>query len=100
MKSKATWYRHSRHGYMLRGPIDSDGWQIVVTALCTDMRETEESRELWEAHKSRLRVNGGCGAIAVDGIRANDHNPEFRRIRPASVPAHIVSDFTQYLEGA
>lgn len=93
----ATWYRHPQHGYMLRGPAH-DGWQVVVTALVLDALEYEDDYDAWEAHKGRLRVNGGCGAIAADAMQEGDHNPAFRKISVARVPAWIVDDFLPYLE--
>lgn len=90
------WYLHEDHGYMLRGPADG-GYQMVVTALCLNTRETEADPVLWEAHKSRLHVNAGSGAIAADLMRVGDHNPDFKPVPAGGVPAHIVREFEAYL---
>jgi len=92
---KTGWFLHPQHGYMLRGPVH-DGWQSVVTALCLNTREVEENEALWEAHKSRLYVNAGSGAIAADGMQVGDHNPAYRPIAESRVPAWIVKDFIQH----
>jgi hypothetical protein len=90
------WFLHEDHGYMLRGPVIY-GWQMVVTALCCNTREDEDDPALWEAHKSRLHVNAGSGAIAADLMRPEDHNPDFKPIDATRVPAHIRHEFVAYL---
>lgn len=84
------WYKHKDHGFMLRQDTGA-GWQIVVTSLCLHTAEVESDPLLWEAHKRRLRVNGGCGALAVDFMATGEHNPAFKPCR--KVPAHIRADF-------
>lgn len=93
---KIGWFLHPDHGYMYRGQIYNSGWQSVVTSLCLNTREIEENEALWEANKSRLYVNAGCGAVAADGMQVGDHNPAFRPIAASRVPAWIVKDFIQY----
>ena len=92
------WFLHPRHGYMLRAGTGT--WQTVVTALCQDTRETEESASAWEAHKLRLHVNGGCGAVAVHELRIGDHNPEFAPVQERDVPEHIRAEFLAYVDEA
>ena len=94
----ARWYYHPAHGYMLRVPT-APNWELCVTALCAETAEIEQTREAWEAHKRRLRVNGGCGAIAVDEYRAGDRNPDFAPIDGRRVPAHIRRDFAEFAKG-
>ena len=89
------WFLHPQHGFMLRYP-SNPGWEMVVTALCLDTREIEEDAARWEAHKSRLYVNAGCGAIAADEMRVGDHNPAFVPVDEGSVPEHIREDFLKY----
>lgn len=90
------WYLHPLHGYMLRQEY-APGYDWVVMALCLNTRETEEDPAAWEAHKSRLYVNAGSGAVCADGMRSHDHNPDFKRIRPGKVPAHIRAEFLAYV---
>lgn len=92
----AKWYRHPQHGYMVRGPVH-EGWQTVATALCLNGLEYEDDEEAWKAHKHRLNVNAGCGAVAADAMQERDHNPEFRKVSVARVPPWIVEDFLRYL---
>lgn len=91
------WYVHPQHGYMLRENT-INGWQIVVTALCLDTKEFQEDSVSWEKHKSRLYVNGGCGAIVAEEMRIGDHNPAFVPIEESMVPAHIRSEFLALTE--
>jgi hypothetical protein len=100
-KIKHEWRLHKAHGYMLLGPV-YDGttfsWRTCVTSLCLNTRETEDDEQAWAAHKLRLRVNGGCGAVSADVINLMDGiNPAFKRVASTRVPAWIVNDFTQYL---
>ncbi len=90
------WFKHPRHGYMLRGPAES-GWQTVVTALTLNAVNLQDDAALWKAYKSRLHVNGGCGAVAVDDMRVGDHNPEFAPIKATQVPEFLRQEFAQYL---
>ena len=91
------WYKHPTHGFMLRAPaLGYPGYDMVVTALCQNTLAVEMVEDLWAAHKSRLRVNAGCGALAVDMYLAHDRNPEFRPAR--KVPPWIVADFKAALE--
>jgi hypothetical protein len=87
------WFKHEKHGYMLRRPDPVYHFDFVVTALCLNTAEEEEDKEKWERHKSRLRVNGGCGAVCVDQMHHRDHNSLFERIPRENVPAHILEDF-------
>lgn len=93
---KTGWFLHKDHGYMYRGPVH-EGWQAVVTALVLNAREVEENAFAWESHKSRLHVNGGCGAIAADAMQVGDHNPDFRPVATARVPPWIRTDFINYI---
>lgn len=93
------WFRHPQHGYMLRIP-DSPGYETVITALVCNALDYQRDEARWEAHKLRLHVNGGCGAVYAEQTRAGDHNPEFRRVRASSVPKWIVRDFTGPTETA
>lgn len=90
------WFLHPKHGYMLRTDL-GDGYDCVVTALCTDSREVEEDKAVWEMHKFRLRVNGGSGAVCADSLRAQDHNPEFLSIDEGAVPEHIREEFLAHV---
>jgi hypothetical protein len=90
------WFLHEDHGYMLRGPV-TDGYQMVVTALILNARAIEEDQGTWERHKSRLHVNAGCGAVAADLMRPEDHNPDFKPIDATRVPTHIRHEFVAYL---
>lgn len=91
------WFLHPTHGYMLRGPDYGDGYQTVVTALMLEVRDLQDDPKKWEAHKSRLRVNAGCGAIAADSMQVGDHNPAFVPVKATKVPAHIRQEFDSYL---
>lgn len=93
---KIEWRLHPEHGYMLLGPV-YEGWRTCVTSLCLHTRETERNQAAWEAHKSRLRVNGGCGAVAVDAMEVGNVNPAFRRVAQSRVPVWIVEEFVSYL---
>lgn len=89
------WRKHPEYGYMLRRFYSHDSDYVsVVTALCLNMAETESVQKDWEAHKSRLHVNGGCGAIAQDMMRIKDINPDFVIVNVSSVPIWIQADFT------
>ena len=91
------WFLHPDHGYMLRGPDYGDGWQTVVTSLVNNNIENENDPALWQNHVNRLHVNAGCGAVAADGMRVGDHNPEFKPISIRKVPNHIIEAFSEYL---
>jgi len=92
MKERARWYHHPEHGYMLRCG-DS-----VVTGLCSHTAEEQETVTEWQAHKSRLYVNAGSGAIVADYMpRYAAHNPEFIPVQCGRVPAHIRKEFMQYV---
>lgn len=92
---KDRWYRHPKHGHMLRRPC-GNGYDMVVTSLVAEAMEYELSESLWSAYKHRLAVNAGCGGIAVESHREHDRNPEFLPCR--SVPKWIRRDFTGILE--
>jgi hypothetical protein len=64
----------------------------IVTSLCANNLETERSPKTWEAHKSRLHVNAGCGAIAVEDDPPII-NSEFVPVNWRKVPPHIRKDF-------
>lgn len=96
-KQNAKWYLHRDHGYMLRGPVDKQGYQAVICAVCMSTRREQKDKTLWEAHKLRLYVNAGCNAVCADLMRAGDHNPAFKRVSPSRVPEWIKTDFVQYL---
>lgn len=85
------WYCHPQHGYMLR-----EG-RYIVTSLCQNTLEIENDRKRWEAHKSRLHVNGGCGAIAVEEAPPVI-NSEFVPINWRKVPPHIREDFANAID--
>ena len=92
MKERARWYHHPEHGYMLR---HNDS---VVTGLCSHTAEDQETVTEWQAHKSRLYVNAGSGAIVADYMpRYAAHNPEFIPVQCGRVPAHIRKEFMQYV---
>lgn len=91
------WFLHPDHGHMLRR-VDSDGWAVVVTSLVQNNADVEADRALWLAYKHRLRVNAGCGALAVDMHRMSDRNPAFVRISKRAVPAWIRKDFEDAAE--
>ena len=102
MRKTVEWRKHPMHGYMLRGIPYYYGragefYCTVVTALCQNTTEIEESKELWEAHKSRLHVNAGSGAIIADEILEWNVNPEFKIIRVDDVPKHIYTEFSTFL---
>lgn len=98
MKSeRREWRKHPQHGYMLRCYFEQ-GWCMVVTALCQNTAETEEDPKAWEAHKSRLHVNGGCGAIAAEQMQEGNINPAFVLINESDVPQHIQKDFWAAVE--
>lgn len=90
------WFYHPEHGYMLRGPAQ-EGWQTVVTALTQGAASYQDDENLWEALKSRLHVNAGCGAIAADEMKVGDHNPAFKPIAKTKVPAWLQREFERYL---
>lgn len=91
------WYFHTDHGFMLRiQDRDYPTHDVVVTALMQHTAELERDPATWEAHKSRLYVNGGCGAVCVDQLRRGDHNPAFTPCDAAEVPSHIRTEFLQY----
>lgn len=91
MKERARWFHHAEHGYMLRHG-DS-----VVTALCLHTAEEQETDAAWQAHKSRLCVNAGSGAIVAEYMsRYAAHNPEFIPVQRGRVPAHIRKEFMRY----
>lgn len=90
--NRPRWFKHPRHGYMLRFS-HAPGWDTVVTALVLDALEYQADASTWEAHKFRLRVNAGCGAIACSEMRAGDHNPDFKPVRASTVPAWVKADF-------
>lgn len=92
MKERARWFHHPEHGYMLRCG-DS-----VVTGLCSHTAEAQETAGAWKAHKRRLYVNAGSGAIVVDYMpRSAPHNPEFVLVLARYVPAHIRKEFAHYV---
>lgn len=95
MQRKIKWFLHPQHGYMARG-VPFHGWQTVVTALCLNTRDVEDDAALWKAHKDRLHVNAGSGAVAVDEMRVGDHNPAFRPVAASRVPAHIRNEFAAF----
>jgi len=90
------WFMHPKHGYMLRTDL-GDGYDCVVTALCTDTCEVQKEKAVWEMHKFRMRVNGGSGVICVDAMRTHDHNPAFMSIEEGAVPEHIREEFLAYV---
>lgn len=90
---KSRWFVHAQHGYMLRAPSGTPGYDFVVTSVCQNAREIEDSADEWKRHKSRLRVNGGCGAVALSEDRTDDRNPAFAAIDGRKVPTHIRQDF-------
>lgn len=92
IKLNMQWYKHPVDGYMLRHD------NTVVTSLCLNNLETESDPVLWEKHKSRLHVNGGCGAIAADEmLDTAGRNPEYVPVQESEVPAHIVKEFKEYV---
>ena len=88
---KEKWFRHPQHGYMLR--YDDGTGDTVVTSLVSDSLEMENDLETWKAHKHRLKVNAGCGFLAVDWMEPHDHNPDFAEIDKNDVPVWIIRDF-------
>ncbi len=92
MKPIDRWYCHPSHGFMLRRD-DGSGLETVVTSLCIATYDVETDRAVWERHKLRLRVNGGCGAVAVDHYKRGDRNPAFVRVDGRKVPPWIRREF-------
>ena len=92
MKERARWFHHPEHGYMLRCG------DLVVTGLCSHTAEAQETADAWKAHKSRLYVNAGSGAVVADYMsRYAAHNPEFIPVQRGRVPAHIRKEFAHYV---
>lgn len=87
------WFKHPKHGYMLRRQDPTYAFDSVVTALCQNTAEAQEDEKLWENHKSRMRVNGGSGSVCSSQMHYGDRNREFVSISVEDVPAHIVRDF-------
>lgn len=95
-RRKREWRRHPQHGHMLRG-APTEGWCYVITSLLQHNLETERDPEAWQNQALRLRVNAGCGQLAADEMKETDVNPDFRKIRESSVPAHIRAAFLAVL---
>ncbi len=89
---KPKWFFHKEHGYLVRYPQEHD-MDLVVSALVLGTAEIQKSSMHWDRHVNRLHVNFGCGAICVDEMLPEDHNPEFERVRVKEVPRHIVEAF-------
>ena len=73
----------------------SAGWVVLITCLLLNCHQYD-NKVKWEAMKSRLRVNGGCGHISAEEYKAGDRNTEFALIPASEVPDFVKEDFMNY----